>query len=81
MSWTYRVRKRTISATGVEFGIVEHYSLADADGWTENCITPVSLMELNGDAADDAKALDELLRWQLTEMLKALDKPVIEDKD
>ena len=52
--------KRTISATEVEFGIVEHYSLADGDGWTKNCITPISLMESN-DAADDAEALDELI--------------------
>jgi hypothetical protein len=33
----------------------------------------------SADAADDAKAIDEL-RWHLTEMLKALDKPLIYDQ-
>jgi hypothetical protein len=77
-SWTYRVRKRTISAAEVEFDIVEYYTLSDGDSWTENSIAPLSLQP--ADAVNDANALDEL-RWHLTEMLKALDKPVLEDKD
>jgi hypothetical protein len=32
MSWTYRVRKRTISAAEVEFDIVEYYSMDGGDG-------------------------------------------------
>jgi hypothetical protein len=77
MSWTYRVRKRTLVTTEVEYGIVEFYTTTEGDGWTEDCIAPVSL-GAPGDAPDDAKAIDEL-KWHLTEMLKALDKPVLED--
>jgi hypothetical protein len=32
------------------------------------------------DPLSDAKALDEL-RWQLMAMLRALDEPILEDKD
>jgi hypothetical protein len=70
MSWTYRVRKRTLDTGEVEWGIVEAY---DDKRWTENCMTPISI-----DALDDAKAIEEL-RWQLEGMLKALDKPILED--
>jgi hypothetical protein len=71
------VRKRTISADEVEFDIVEYYSMDDGDGWT-NSIAPTTQQPV--DAVNDAEALDEL-RWHLTEMIRALDKPIIEDKD
>jgi hypothetical protein len=79
MFWTYRVRKRIVNATEVEFGIVEFYtSDAGAGGWTENCIAPIALIE-STDAGDTDKAAIDELRWHLTEMLKALDKPIIKE--
>ena len=35
MSWTYRVRKKAINAAEIEYGIIEYYTTADSDGWTE----------------------------------------------
>jgi hypothetical protein len=77
-TWTYRVRKKPISTTEVGYGIVEVYSSTNGgDAWTRNDMAPVAVGE-PGDPNADAKALDEL-RWQLTEMLKALDKPILKD--
>ena len=79
MSWTYRVQKKAISATEVGYGIVKVYDTANGEGWTINDMAPASIME-PGDALGDAKALDEL-RWQLMAMLRALDEPILGDKD
>ena len=79
MSWTYRVRKKAINAAEIEYGIIEYYTTADNDGWTENWMVPISIVAPD-DPLSDAKALDEL-RWQLMAMLRALDEPILEDKD
>jgi hypothetical protein len=72
------VRKKAINATEVGYGLVELYnSLNGGDAWTRNDMAPIALGE-PGDPNGDAKALDEL-RWQLNAMLKALDKPILED--
>lgn len=69
MSWTYRVVKQTfIDETGekqLSWGIHEYYE--DSNSWTTDPIEVVSEEGIDG------------LRWQLTEMLKALNKPVIEE--
>jgi hypothetical protein len=75
MSWTYRVRKKAINAAEIEYGIIEYYTTAESDGWTENLMAPISIV-----APDDPLTLDEL-RWQLMAMLRALDEPILEDKD
>jgi hypothetical protein len=72
MSWCYRVRRRVFD-TGEEYGIVECY---DQYSWTVNNMTPSSLQDRD-DSDAQKKGLDEL-RWQLTEMLKALAKPIID---
>ena len=79
MSWTYRVRKKAINAAEIEYGIIEYYTTAESDGWTENLMAPISIVAPD-DPLSDAKALDEL-RWQLMAMLRALDEPILEDKD
>ena len=79
MSWTYRVRKKAINAAEIEYGIIEYYTTAESDGWTENWMAPISIVAPD-DPLSDAKALDEL-RWQLMAMLRALDEPILEDKD
>ena len=79
MSWTYRVRKKAINAAEIEYGIIESYTTAESDGWTENWMAPISIVAPD-DPLSDAKALDEL-RWQLMAMLRALDEPILEDKD
>ena len=76
MTWTYRVRKKAITGTKVGYGLVEVYSSANGESCTD-CTVPTSIMK-PGDPLSDAKALDDL-RWQLTEMLKALDKPILGD--
>jgi hypothetical protein len=80
MSWTHRVRKKAINAAEIEYGIIEYYTTADSDGWTECWMAPMAPISIVApdDPLSDAKALDEL-RWQLTEMLKALDKPIVEE--
>ena len=77
MSWTYRVRKKAINAAEIEYGIIEYYTTADSDGWTECWMAPISIVAPD-DPLSDAKALDEL-RWQLMAMLKALDEPILEE--
>jgi hypothetical protein len=62
--------QKSISATEVGFGIVEVYETANGAGWTERSMAPASIMAPD-DPLGNAKALDEL-RWQLTEMLKAV---------
>jgi hypothetical protein len=79
VTWTYRVRKKALSATEIAYGLVEVYNTTDGDGWTRNDMAPIAIME-PGDPTGDAKALDEL-RWQLERMLEALDKPILEDGD
>jgi hypothetical protein len=77
-TWTYRVRKKAINATEVGYGLVELYNSRNGgDAWTRNDMAPIAILE-SGDPNSDAKALDEL-RWQLNAMLKALDKPILND--
>jgi hypothetical protein len=59
---------KKVTGDAVEYGIVEFYS---PDGWT-------GFIEPWSDEMTDAEAIDSL-RWQLTEMLKALDKPILEN--
>ena len=65
MKWQYRVSKETIANGEEVFAIREFWD--DGKSWSEDEIAPV------GDSVDD-------LRWVLTKMIEALDKPVIEIK-
>lgn len=65
--WTYRVSKQELKNGEILFSIREFY-LDDANeptSWTEGSIEPVGY------------TLEEL-KWELTHMLKACDKPVID---
>jgi hypothetical protein len=73
------VRKKAINAAEIEYGIIEYYTTADSDGCTKNWMAPISIVAPD-DPLSDAKALDEL-RWQLMAMLRALDEPILEDKN
>ena len=72
MSWTYRVvRREHLNPDGTpcaEYGICEFYS---SGGVT----TPVDVVTFAEYGDDDPIGS---LRWQLTEMTKALSKPILE---
>jgi hypothetical protein len=70
MSWHHRVIKHTSGIGETYYGVHEVYHGLDKDhpdalAWTDE---PVRVM---GDTIDD-------LRWTLTKMLEALDRPVID---
>jgi hypothetical protein len=79
MSWTYRVRKKPISASEVAYGLAEVYDTANGAGCTERWMAPVSVMKPD-DPLGDTKALAGLRR-QLGAMIEALSKPILEDGD
>lgn len=74
MHWNHRVIKRTDKSTGEDYyAIHECYYGVEGEGgervgWTKDPIAP------QGESLAD-------LRWCLEHMLKALDKPIIEDNE
>lgn len=64
--WTYRVVKERVSGGTDRYSICEVYG----GGYTD----PVPVAAFSDDDADPI----ESLRWQLTHMLDALDKPIYE---
>lgn len=62
--WSYRVSKQTMRNGDEIFAIRDFYG-KDCTGWSQNEIAP------SGDSVED-------LRWVMTKMLEALDKPVID---
>lgn len=66
MSWTYRVFKHTYEDGEVQYAIHEHYTTnAGQTTWTNDPIEVVG--------EDKAS-----VKWQLEQMSKALDKPVLD---
>jgi len=76
MTWSHRVYHRE----GV-YTIREHYE--DADGKCVGYSGPQQPIAFNDEMVPnyDTDILLDQLRWELTQMLKALDKPILEDTD
>jgi hypothetical protein len=71
MSWNYRVYKKRHAGYGdCEYTLREDYQ--DIGLYTAE-------PQAAGVFEDDEKKALEMLRWQLEMMLKALDKPVLDD--
>lgn len=88
MSWNYRVIKTKLqyvdeTTIGHPVGETEHYTIREVyydengkpDGYTSNPIKPEAFMEF-----EDSTPIDDI-RWQLKNMLVALDKPVLTPED
>jgi len=78
MSWNYRVFK-TIHENSTEYDIREIYYESGNDknptAYTADPVKPEAFWEdVNSTPIDD-------LRWQLEQMLEALDKPVLTEQD